>query len=89
VNLPFAMELIQFGFEPEPRGVLESFVDNGRPAAELVKALLVQEFSVSSLCLDPPNPTALQLFFAEAERLDTRTKAETILKHVTGSTNSS
>jgi hypothetical protein len=59
VNLPFAMELIQFGFQPEPRGVVESLVSIGRPAVEVVKAFLVQGLSMPSSLLEPPDSAAL------------------------------
>jgi hypothetical protein len=55
IYLPLAMELMQFGFEPEPRGVVETAVEAGRPAVETVKALLTQEFSVPHDLLQPPD----------------------------------
>lgn len=60
VNLPFAMELMQFGYEPEPRGVVESLVTIGRPAVEVVKAFLVQGLSLPSALLEPPDVTVLK-----------------------------
>ncbi len=59
VNLPFAMELIQFGFDREPRGVVENLVSVGRSAVEVVKAFLVQGLSVPSTLLEPPDVKVL------------------------------
>lgn len=68
VALPLAMELIQFGFEPEPRGVVETAVETGRPAVEIVKALLTQEFSVPPDLLKPPDVTILDTLMSSTKQ---------------------
>ena len=53
------MELIQCGFEPDPRGEMQAAVELGWPAVEIIKALLVQELGVPSLIVAPPEVTLL------------------------------
>ncbi len=53
------MEMIQFGFEPEARGEMQTAVELGRPAVEIIKALLVQELGIPSLVLAPPEVALL------------------------------
>lgn len=59
VNLPLAMELVQFGFAPEPRAVVEAAVEAGKPAVGVTKALLTQEFSIPHELLEPPDVAIL------------------------------
>jgi len=59
MKAPLAMELIQCGFEPDPRGEMQAAVELGWPAVEIIKALLVQELGVPSLIVAPPEVTLL------------------------------
>lgn len=59
VNLPLSMELIQFGFDSEPRGVVQAIVDSGRPMVGIVKAFIAQGLEIHSSLLDPPDIAVL------------------------------
>jgi hypothetical protein len=75
-NLPLAMELIQFGFEPEPRGVVQALVDSGRPMVGVVKAFLVQGLSVPSSLLDIPDPSIISSYKRSSKRKNKGSKAD-------------
>lgn len=59
MHLPYAAEMVQFGFSPDPRGIVDNLVSRGRAAHELVLAFLVQETRFPEVLIQPPDPARL------------------------------
>jgi hypothetical protein len=75
INLPLAMELLQFGFDPEPRGVVQALVESGQPMVGVAKAFVVQGLSVPSTLLDPPDRAILASYKRSSKRRGQDSKA--------------